>query len=294
MWNALAPVLRRLDQAEVTLNLSERLFNAKCAVAVLGHVWSAGQLTPKPSRIATIQGMARALRLKDMQCVTAAVSTLQTYIPKCAELLRPLHRACNASTRIKWSEEWDSAWQALLTAASICVELTQHRPGEKLIVRTDASLLSWAAVLYVVREEQIRPVVFLSCAWGGAEAKYHSTVREALVLLHGVGALQTWIAHEPRVIYQTDNQPVAAILHHPHQSPADKLSIVAHKPSELRVKEGQIVHVPGLENALADWASRSPNPEPSPRGPLGTQLSQFLEHPPILDHSSAVLASAPA
>ncbi|KAJ2817072.1 hypothetical protein GGI24_005526, partial [Coemansia furcata] len=89
--------------------------------------------------------------------------------------------------------------------------------------------------------------------------KYSAVQWEAKGLLEVIRRLKPFISGELNVIFETDSSAVASILKHAGD---DQLTKIAIHLSEEGVKAEQLRHVPGVDNALADWASRLPAKHP--------------------------------
>lgn len=128
-----------------------------------------------------------------------------------------------------------------------------HEAGVTLSLKSSY----WGGVLLVERYGAWVPVCHVSRAWKGAEASYSAVKREAAALLNTVSAFQRLIGGEPSVAFETDSRAVSAILHHNGDA---YLTRVGVRLSELGVREANLRHVSGADNAIADWASRTPAP----------------------------------
>jgi hypothetical protein len=251
-------VLDVLDEAGITLNLKSSVWCGVEAVPVMGVLWSRGSLRLTDRRVSDLLSMPRPVTLSQVRSMTAALATMASFIPNAALLAAPFNRLAGAGKAFKWDDALAQSFEALRKAVKHAVVTYYPRPDDELIVRSDASLVGWGGVLIAKRNDVERPVVFVSRSWKGAEAKYSAVRREAIGLVNVVARLQPYIKGDARVRYETDSSAVAAILRH-HGD--DQLTMIAIKLSELGVNDADLHHVPGVGNAIADWASRVPSPD---------------------------------
>jgi len=251
-------VLDVLEKAGVTLNLKSSVWCGVQDVPVMGVLWSRGSLRLTDRRVSDLLSMPKPATLSQVRSMTAALSTMSSFIPNAALLAAPFNRLAGAGRAFKWDDSLAQSFEAIRKAVKHALVTFYPQPGDELIVRSDASLVGWGGVLIAERNGVERPVVFVSRAWKGAEAKYSAVRREAIGLVNVVQRLQPYIKGDRRVRYETDSSAVAAILRHQGD---DQLTMIAIKLSELGVRDTDLHHVPGAGNAIADWASRIPSPD---------------------------------
>jgi transposase len=247
-------VLRCLHGAGVTLNLASSTWFGRENVPMLGVRWSVGETRLTDKRVADVLKMPRPLKLAQVRSMVAAVSTMASFIPFAQLLAAPFNRLCGAAKAFKWNADLEKSWQAIRRAVTHTSVLHHPEPKEKLVLRSDASLVGWGAVVYVVRNGVELPIGYASRAWKGAERNYSAVHREACGLLAAVKKLQPYLKGED-VRFETDSSAVAKILSHQGD---DALGRIGLQLSELGVKREALHHVPGKENGVADWLSRVP------------------------------------
>ncbi|KDN48000.1 hypothetical protein K437DRAFT_90925 [Tilletiaria anomala UBC 951] len=95
---------------------------------------------------------------------------------------------------------------------------------------------------------------------------------------------------ESNVGYETDSAAAPGMLHHEGD---DHLTAITRTLSKLGVKDRQFVHLPGVDNVIADVASRTPPAVVSPVAPMAS-AARFPseEHVPVAQQSKDSFCNA--
>jgi hypothetical protein len=126
---------------------------------------------------------------------------MSAFIPRGQLPAAPFNTLVGLGKSFRCTADLEKAWQNIRAAVSGAVATTNPRPGEELVVKSDASTVGWGGVLLARRCGSLLPVAFVSRTWKGAEARYSAVRREALALKNTVARLQMYIKGDPDVVY---------------------------------------------------------------------------------------------
>ncbi|KAJ2495598.1 hypothetical protein GGH96_006334, partial [Coemansia sp. RSA 1972] len=232
--------VRVLAEANVTVNMRKSLWVATCDIEVLGREWSAnGNWKPFDHRF--LLAPFYAATNKDR-----------------------LTKADNAELRQPWAD----LKQALLNVESLYIP----PPGAPLVLRTDTARAGVGAVLLVQTSEDpedLAPVSYFSCIFGGQQGAKHSTWREVCVVYKAVKYFYPYLDGCVNLRIETDCGTVVSLFAHKTNNDADQLAQFKIALTSMGVKKHMLVHQPSIKQETADWLSRAKErlrPRKVPRG----------------------------
>ncbi|PIA14075.1 DNA/RNA polymerase [Coemansia reversa NRRL 1564] len=250
--------IRCLAKANVTINMRKSLWCAMHDVEVLRHTWSADHSwSTFDHRVETLCDLPLPSNLGAIRRLCGGVNAITEHIEWSQALLVPFYEATSKPRLTKVDidalcEPWAALKQALLDVKSLYVP----PPGVPLVLRTDAAGAGVGAVLLAQRSEDpndLAPVCYFSCAFGGKQGRKHSTWHKACAVYEAVkffypyldGCINLWI--------ETDCGTVVSLFSHKALNDADPLAQFKLGLTELGIKKQMIVHCRGVDQQTADW-----------------------------------------
>jgi len=221
-------------------------------VNYLGHVITSEGLQPDPDKIKVVQEYPIPRTVKDVRAFMGLANYYRKFVKDFAKIASPLHELTKKGTKFVWTEECQSAFEALkkaLTEAPIFAYPDFTKP---FLLSTDASDDALGMVLG--QEQNGREVVI---AYGGcklipAERNYSVTEREALALVVGIKGFQHYLYGRKFTVY-TDHNAVRWLMN--IKEPTGRL---ARWALVLQQYDFEIKHRAGKNNGNADALSRRP------------------------------------
>jgi hypothetical protein len=128
---------------------------------VLGWIWSEGNLSASPHRVATLASCQPPETVRELRSFIGAYKVLSKVVHKCSIYLAPLDDLTaghQSQYNIQWDnqslEHFERAKRALNDHKSIVIP----KPNDKLWIVTDGSVarLAIGATLYVMRNNKLR------------------------------------------------------------------------------------------------------------------------------------------
>ena len=205
--------------------------------------------------------------LADLQRLLGIANYSRTYIPKYAELVKPLYdlmdlenvpenckKKNGAANGKKIVIEWnDGAMDALHKLIDImCSELVLALPNFDLDfkVTSDASDLGYGAVLEQEMTQADRSIGYFSKCYTKAQKNYSTSEKELLGIVMAVEHWSSYLYGKKFIIY-SDHKPLAWLLNKKSPHPRVERWII-----RLAIYEFEIRYKPGRENIVADMLSR--------------------------------------
>lgn len=173
----LAQVLERLKSAGIKLR------PAKCSlfrksVVFLGHVISDQGIGTDPEKLESIRQWVSPRDLHDARSVLGLMSYYRRFVPKFADLARPLQKLTEKGRKFVWSKECEESFIKLKHYLTTSPILAYPTPNDRFILDTDASGFSIGAVLSQEIEGEERVISYASKSLNKAERNYCVTRRE--------------------------------------------------------------------------------------------------------------------
>ena len=188
----------------------------------LSHTISAAGIRPHITRVEAVRTFPVPQDKKALHQFVGLINYYHRFVPRCAEILQPLHLALAADS-ITWTASCQLAFDAAKVALSEAVMLVHPQPHAATCITTDASDLAVGAVLEQFIHGQWRPISF-SKKLSPAELKYSAFDRELLAAYLAVRHFQYFV--EGRMFHiNTDHKPLTFALHS---------SVERHSPRQAR------------------------------------------------------------
>ena len=152
-------------------------------VHFFGHIVSKDGLEVDPSKIEAVQIFPVPRSQTEIKLFLGLASYYRRFVPKFAEIARPLHKASETSAKFEWTRETQDAFESLklkLTSNPILVFPCLKEP---FILYTDASQFAMGAVLAQVQDGKERAICYASRSLSKSQTKFFATRRELLALI---------------------------------------------------------------------------------------------------------------
>jgi len=176
-----------LRKHNLVVKLSKCKF-AQLEVKFLGHIISYGQVRTNPEVLTAVQRWQRPSgtgkqAVKAVRSFLGLVGWYRKFIPRFADLARPLIDLTKKDVEFKWTQECQHAFEALRDALISAPVLAVADPNKSYIVDTDANDDNMSCV--IMQEDtdgQLHPIAFASKRFTSAQRNYDTTEREALAI----------------------------------------------------------------------------------------------------------------
>ena len=283
-------VMRKLDARGIKLKPS------KCKLYTEEVVWCGRSINVDGVGVApefreTLAAMPPPRTAADLQQLLAAANWIRAMIPEYARIVQKLQELLQEAlaglpkrsklygARVQLDTKgWDDSHMEAFTNLKAAIEnavRTAHPDADKeFCLWTDASAVSWGAVLTQVSKSDFEsrenwqdwehePLAFLSGVFKGAASRWAIPDKEAYAIWHSVQRLTHFLVRRGGFHIFTDHRNLQYIF-----NPAGAATSIS-KPSAdrlerwallLRNYDYSIQHIPGEENHWGDLLSRWGNP----------------------------------
>ena len=256
--NHLQQVISKLRNAGLQLKPSKCYFNCQ-EVEYLGHVITPHGISPNPIRLQAIRDYPVPTSVKEIR---GLVSYYCRFIPRFANIAKPLHRLKRKGAMSTWTDHCEEAFQILKNKLISALVLSYPDFSQSFVLETDASIAGFGAILSQKHSDgKLHPVAYASRALSAQEKKYAATELETLAVVWGVSHFHAYLYGYDVLIY-TDHSTVQAVLETPSSNGKhfrwwSKLYGTGLKSIKIKYRAGQ-------DNKHADALSRSPSAQHIP------------------------------
>lgn len=252
----LRQTFQRLSDNGLVVNPAKCLFGVS-SLEFLGHAVSAEGISPLPSKVQAIQEFPLPSSLRKLREFLGLINFHRRFIPRCADLLRPLTDLLRTHTKtngpLNFSPEALEAFRnvkSALARATMLVHPISSAPTRLLV---DASFDAVGAVLQQQQHDDVwAPLAFFSQRLKPSEERYSTFSRELAAIYYAVRHFQHYLEGLEFYIL-TDHKPLTYVFksNRATYSPTDlrRLSLISEYTTDIRF-------VSGADNAAADALSR--------------------------------------
>ena len=149
----------------------------------LGHIVSKDGLEVDPSKIEAVQKIPVPRNQTDVKSFLGLASYNRRFVPKLAEIARPLHKAIEMSTKLEWTPEAQDAFESLKLKVTSTPKLVFLCLKEPFIFYTDAIQFALGAVLAQVQDGKEQATCYAFRSLSKSQKMYTATRRELLALV---------------------------------------------------------------------------------------------------------------
>ncbi|CAF0845531.1 unnamed protein product [Adineta steineri] len=286
---------------QILRNARFRLNPGKCEVAktqtdYLGHHLRNGEIRPCSTNIHGLLN-TKVPETPDEACkFVKGAEYYRKFIPNFSQVAEPLRKFVPTTrtqqrrgqkTLIKLTDDEIKAFEQLkqFLTTDLVLRLPNNRSPFKL--QTDASDEGIGAVLLQIYPEGDRPVAYLSKKFTQAQRRWSPMEQECYAFIHALDKWHNYLSGT-KFTWETDHKALTQL---------NKKAQINKRCERWRLKileyEFDVKYIPGLENSMPDYLSRSPvedaeeDPdEISPTNSISTQTD-----PQLYNQYSAVVAA---
>jgi hypothetical protein len=252
---SLRALFERLREKELTLNKSKCVFEAK-KISFFGLIFSEDGISPDPEKVKALHEATPPQTKTEVRSFLGMAGWNQKFIPQYATITEPLRRLTTKEAVFEWTQEQQSAFDAIKRALEETTLLSFFDPKKKSACITDASPFGIHATLAQYDENgDLRPVSFASRALSTTEQKYDQIEREAVAMQFGCQRFKLFLLGAP-FDHLIDPETLKPMIENPRKEAPARIE-------KLRLKmqgfDQNIVLIKGNKNP-ADFLSRHPLP----------------------------------
>ena len=213
----LEQVLRCLDSVGLKIKLKKCSFG-EGRIGVLGHVVSAQGVEPDPAKIRAVKEFpkppekaADKAKKKHVMSFLGLCSYYRRFVPKFADIARPLHRLTHIDRPFEWSQEADESFDKLREALAACAALKFPVPNHPIEIHPDASDYGLGAVLVQRIDGVEAPIAYASRLLNQCERNYSITEKEGLAVLWALQKFKPYVWGE-KITVITDHHGLCWLM----------------------------------------------------------------------------------
>lgn len=254
--NKLQKILKVFIKHNLTLSPKKCSFH-QINVQYLGFEISQHKVYPISSNIKKINSFPVPKSKKQVKRLLGVCGYYRHLIPAYAKLTDPLIKLTSVHSSFIWDSVHQEAFENLQRVFFNKPFLCQPDFKEKFYLNTDASDFAISAILMQKRGEDLLPISYYSKTLKPSERKYPAIKLELMAIFKGVVAFKYYLIGR-RFYILSDSEPLK--YYSKVESPAN---IVSRWLLALGEYDYDFTHVPGKQNLLADYFSRTPFPNTS-------------------------------
>ena len=267
----------RLQEHGLVVKLEKCLFGVE-VIDFLGHRVSKEGIRPLTTKVEAILDFPAPTSVNLLEKFIGMINFYHIFIPKAAELMRPLYQALAGKPRpksIQWNGSMEQAFTAAKEALANAAMLRHPEADAPTAITTDASDTALGAVLEQKLAGHWRPLAFFSKQLTSAEKNYATIDRELLGIYSAIMHFRYFLEGRQFTVY-TDHRPLVSAVKKKTELKSGRqtrhLAVISEFTTDIQ-------HVSGKNNVVADTLSRVPPPQPlpiptheEPAGFLGQQV----------------------
>ena len=280
-------VFQRLREADLKLKASKCNFFKK-HIQYLGHLVSGEGIEPLPEKLEAVRKMPPPTTPKEIRQFLGLVGYYRKFIPKFADIARPLTNLTKLDVPYEWTNRCQEAFEFLKQMLLKEPILKYPDPSKPYTLFTDASKFAWACVLTQEYEHEfdgkkrkiLHPITYMSGLFKGSQINWATLTKEAYAIYVSVKKLDHYI-QDAEVTLRSDHLPLKSFLQ--KNTMNTKVNNWAIDITS-RCRNIQFEYIKGIKNTLADTMSRlieiTPEIEQEPEPPgqeFGYDIFETLE-----------------
>lgn len=246
-------VLEALTKSGFSLNLKKCAF-LKTKIDYLGYQVSSGQVRPNARKINALTQLPPPQTVTQLRQFIGLASYFRQFIAGFSQMTAPLYRLTSGKGNIKWTPEFESIRQRIITILSDKPVLTIFDPQCPTELHTDASSEGYGAILIQRKDGKPYVVEYFSKRTTSCESKYHSYELETLAIVNAIKQFKHYLQGRKFTVV-TDCNAVKA-----SKSKKDLTPRVHRWWCFLQSFDFDIEYRPGKRMEHVDFLSRNPLP----------------------------------
>lgn len=253
----LRALFERLAEFDVKVNIP------KCVLGVqqldfLSHRITSKGIAPSPEKVSAIIEVPEPTSIKHIQQFVGMVNYYHRFIPRLAELLKPIHehlayllKLPKTSKNFSWTQSCSEAFTAVKQSLAEVVMLAHPLDEGFFSITTDASNFAIGAVLQQFKDGYWEPLAFFSKKLQPAEIKYSAFGRELLAIYLAIKQFRYFVEGREFTVY-TDQKALTSAIN----SKTDRCPRMTRQLDFISQFTTDIQHISGKDNVVADTLSR--------------------------------------
>ena len=206
----LEEVFVRFETAGLKLKPSKCVLFQK-SVAFLGHVVSEDGIETDPAKVERVCEWPVPENATEVKSFLGLASYYRRFVPKFAQVARPLHKLTEAKVDFAWTPECQLSFDTMKTLLSTAPVLSYPDFTAEFILDTDASNHGIGAVLSQLKNGEEHPVAYASRTLTKAERNYCVTRKELLAIVEFVKQFRHYL-QGPKFRIRTDHASLRSVL----------------------------------------------------------------------------------
>ena len=221
------------------------------------------------SKVEAVQKIPVPRSQTEVKSFLGLASYYRSFVPKFAEIARPMHKASETSTKFEWTPEAQDAFESLKLKLTSTPILAFPCLKEPFIFYTDASQFAMGAVLAQVQDGKERAICYASKSLSKSQTKYSATRRKLLSLVTFTRHFRHFLLGQ-KFTKVTDHSALQWL-----HSFKDPDGITTRWLEKLAPFDYEVRHQPGKSIGHADGLSRIP---PNSINEIETHLPSTSTH----------------
>lgn len=252
----LKAVLNKLMAAGLKLNLSKcEFFQSK--ISYLGFTIDKFGLSKNKERIESVLKAPIPQDVSELRAFLGMVNYYSKFIENFANKMVPLYHLLQKNVKYEWSTNCQDAYEEIKRDITSDKVLVHFNPKLPIVLTTDASNKAVAGILsHVYKNNDLRPIAFVSKALSKAEQNYSTIEKEALAIVFCVTKLKQYLIGNNFTL-KTDHKPLISIFGENKGLPLMAAARVQRWAFILSGFNYKIEYIKGISND-ADHLSRMP------------------------------------
>ena len=242
-------VFEKLKATNLSMKKSKCNFFSK-EIKYLGHILSATDIRPLPSKTHAIQHMNPPMTPKQVRAFLGLVGYYRKFIQGFAKIAKPLTLLTRQQAKFEWTPDHQTAFIHLKNAIVQAPILHYPNPNKTYIVYTDASDDACGAQLSQEHEGTEFPVAFLSHTFSETQRKWSTTEQEAFGVYYTITKWNYYL-QGANIIVRNNHKPLACFLNGKNAN-----NKVNRWSLELATYSITFKWISGAKNKAADCLSR--------------------------------------
>ena len=209
---------QRLREADLMLEDSKCNY-FKAHVQYLGHLVSGKGIRPLPEKLDSIKKVPAPTTLKEIKQFLGLVGYYRKFIPRFADVARPMTNLTKQDIPFEWTMQCQSAFEMLKEAIITSPILKYPDPNKGYTLFTDASKYAWACVLTQEyqyekdgKEYKINhPITFASGLFKGSQVNWAALTKEAFAIYSSIRRLSYYLEYAD-IVLRSNHLPLKKFL----------------------------------------------------------------------------------